>query len=83
MKKSILNIGNALNKSEQKKINGSGGCDIAPPGCPCIVPPGHPCLDNDDGNGGNNNTGTCFTLSGPIQVPCNQSCPDGSQPLCL
>ena len=79
MKKSILSLGKALNKKEQQKING-GICDIAPPGCPCIVPPNHPCLSG--GSGGGEDTGVCFTPLGPIQVPCNQTCPNGSAPIC-
>lgn len=81
MKKSILNLGKTLTKAEQKKVNGEfGGCDIAPPGCPCIVPPNHPCLDG--GNGGGGSTGVCFGPFGPYNVPCNSTCNNGTQPIC-
>ncbi len=81
MKKTILKLGKTINKSEQKKINGGfGDCDIAPPGCPCHVRPGHPCLNGGGGTGGS--TGVCFTSFGIINVPCNSTCPDGSQPIC-
>ncbi|WP_064968127.1 hypothetical protein [Tenacibaculum ovolyticum] len=82
MKKSILSVGSALNKAEQKNINGGrGGCDIAPPACPCHVTPGHPCLKGGTGNG--ESTGVCFTPFGTTTVLCNSKCPDGSQPICL
>lgn len=85
MIKSILNLKgvSVLNKMEQKKLikGGGRGCDIGPPGCPCIIPPNHPCLGGGGGNGGSD-TGTCFTSSGTIQIPCDQTCPDGSQPFC-
>jgi len=42
MKKSILNLGKALNKSDQKQINGGTSTDctadpinLGPDGCPC------------------------------------------------
>ncbi|MFY0629884.1 MAG: hypothetical protein JXR05_05845 [Flavobacteriaceae bacterium] len=35
MKKSILNIGKALNRTEQKSINGSGGGSCSYDGQPC------------------------------------------------
>ena len=80
MKKSILQVGTKLNREEQKRING-GLCDIAPPGCPCIVPPGHPCLGGSGGGGGN--TGVCIIFPfGPVPTPCDQLCPDGTQPIC-
>ncbi len=82
MKKTILKLGKTIRKSDQKKINGGfGGCDIAPPGCPCRVPPGHPCL-NEGGGGTGGSSGVCFTFSGIINVPCSSICPDGSRPIC-
>ena len=79
MKKSILHLGKTLSKTEQKEING-GRCDIAPIGCPCIVPPNHPCLGG--GGGGGNDTGVCVTPFGNIVIPCDDLCPNGTQPLC-
>ncbi len=81
MKKSILHLGKVLSKTEQKKVNGQfGGCDIAPPNCPCIVPPNHPCLNGS--GGGSGSTGTCFGPFGTYTVQCNSTCDDGSQPIC-
>lgn len=77
--KNLKKIGRALSKMEQKEINGGfGGCDIAPPGCPCIVPPNHPCLDGGSSGGGS--TGVCFGFPGTF--PCDSTCPDGSAPIC-
>ncbi len=77
----LKKLGKVLSKVKQKEVNGGfGGCDIAPPGCPCIVPPGHPCLNGGGGNGGS--TGACFTSSGIIQISCTLTCPDGSLPFC-
>ncbi len=81
MKKSILNLGKPLSKEEQQKVNGEFGCDIAPPGCPCIVPVNHPCLGNN-GGGGDSLLGTCFTSFGTYQIPCNRNCNDGTKPIC-
>jgi hypothetical protein len=78
--KKLVNLGKALTKTEQKEING-GLCDIAPPGCPCIVPPGHPCLGGGGGGGGSD-TGLCVTPFGNIYIPCDDLCPDGTQPIC-
>ena len=41
MKKSILNIGKALNKAEQKSINGGANCPIYAPSC-CTSCGGYP-----------------------------------------
>lgn len=85
MLQSILNLKgiSILEKKAQKEMvkGGNGGCDIGPPDCPCEIPPGHPCLDGGSGGGGGS-TGTCFTPFGTIQVSCDDTCPDGSQPLC-
>ncbi len=82
MKKSILNLGKPLSKTEQKKVNGQiGGCDIAPPGCPCKVTPNHTCLDGNGGGGGNS-TGLCFSPFGSYSIPCNSTCNDGTRPIC-
>lgn len=81
MKKSILKLGTALSKAELQNINGQiGGCDIAPPGCPCIVPPNHPCLSG--GGNGVGNTGVCFTPFGSYTISCDSTCKDGTQPIC-
>ncbi|WP_440067613.1 hypothetical protein [Tenacibaculum discolor] len=68
MKKSILNIGNILNKTEQKTI--SGGTPITHEGDPCHViegervPSGCPCSGNFDCV-----SGTCYSPgSGAIDV---------------
>ncbi len=53
MKKSILNIGKALNKSEQKEVFG-GARGFAPP---CSNPSGNPC--NPANNSWTNNNPAC------------------------
>ena len=70
MKKSILNLGRALNKAEQKTINGGGAvgfCDVygnCPSGQYCK---GDYCYMN--GSGGNTGGDNC---TGPWQL-----CPNG------
>ena len=73
MKKSILNLGKALNKVEQKSI--FGGTDSFSGG-------GGP------GGGGNDNSdlwGFCYTerFGGSwIKTHCNDLCLNGTQPIC-
>ena len=73
MKKSILNLGKALNKAEQKEV--CGGTD------PIAGFPG------GGGSTGSGTSSGCFCLIKkggqfyPVYVDCDSTCLDGSDPL--
>ncbi|MDR6515133.1 bacteriocin-like protein [Chryseobacterium camelliae] len=71
-----------LNRYDLKEINGGKEiCDIGPEGCPCKIPPGHPCLAGGGGPGDPGNpVGYC--PDSQAYIPCDQTCPNGTQPLC-
>lgn len=76
MLKKILSINGAktLHKIEQVKVYGGR---VSPD-------PISGDDDNNNGGGGSNDPMPCFCirLGQAYQVPCNSTCPDGSQPLC-
>ncbi|MGH1383537.1 hypothetical protein [Kordia sp.] len=75
MLKKILSISGTktLNKTEQVKVN--GGLFNPDP----ISGPG-----GGGGSGGNNDPMPCFCIifGQATQVPCNSTCPNGTQPFC-
>ena len=77
MKKQILNLGKALNKAEQKEINGGGFNDS-------ISQPGGGSGGTGSGSGGN--YGVCIEWKGRVQIVvrthCNDLCSNGTQPIC-
>ncbi|CAM1350219.1 hypothetical protein [Tenacibaculum crassostreae] len=72
MKKSILNLGKALNKAEQKQINGGDDPILGDPG------------SGGSGSSSTNEYGVCI-ISGTFKyykIHCNSLCLDGTQPIC-
>ncbi|WP_294285781.1 hypothetical protein [uncultured Chryseobacterium sp.] len=73
-----------LNRDDLREIKGGGGkqiCDIGPEGCPCKIPAGDPCLG---GPGGPGNPGepVGYCPDSQSYIPCDQTCPNGLDPLC-
>ena len=70
MKKSILKLGKALNKAEQKEVNGGLGFGTLPSECGCEV-----CSEE-----GGLVTQPTFPICVNVYTACDSTCPDGSQP---